>query len=473
MLNLRPCALFLPIILGSTACLSLDAGSDDADHVGESALESRANNGMSLNGMSLNGMSLNGMSLNGMSLNGMSLNGMSLNGMSLNGMSLNGSQLGGVSSDGQPVTGAALVGAQMNGTLSNGDTLALRVDSATALTGANSDVWAYAVSYAQAGGSWAPLCGTVGDAPVSAIPLNGTWSYEAGVAGGGAWTDSPTAFTFGCRGTALAKCVELGYKPWQTVGGVSMREHHQACTRMIRADYCGNGTPGTINGWQINLWDDVGIQADTEGALQWVFEGEWTASGATCVDEYRALELVVSGDVPTCALEKITSDCGAPGFAPGVLLKDEYNSAGVLGLVQQLALQNPNTPLAEIVEDALFALENGFGALAASPPDRVIALAHFEDGAGDLTTAISGGLLASGYGNGLLSRIAGVSRFQALGAAADNACQAQYPTRLTDSHNLLAAGDVRRAGLQYTDAVALYGDAVAAAQAAHGTSCTP
>ena len=457
-------------MLGSAACLSLDE--PGADTIGDSVHESRANNGMSLNGMSLNGMSLNGMSLNGMSLNGMSLNGMSLNGMSLNGMSLNGSLLGGVTSDGQAVSGQQLVGTQMNGILSNGGSLLLRIDSAITLPGANSDVWAYGVSYALEGGAWAPLCGTVGDAAVPAIPLRGTWSYESGVEGGGGWTDSATDFTFGCRGMALAKCVELGYKPWQTVGGVSLRDHHQACTRMIRADYCGDGSPGTLNGWQINLWDDVGVQADTEGALNWVFEGEWTASGATCVDEYRALELVVSGDVPTCALEKISNSCGAPGFAPGVLLKTEYNSAGVIGLVQDIVLQNPDTPLAAVVEDALFALENGFAALAASPPDRVAALAHFEDGASDIQSAMNQDLLSDSYGAGLQSRLAGVSRFQAMGAVTDSSCGAQSPSSLIKARRYIELADARRAGHHYAVAITLYRLAVQAAEGARGSACT-
>jgi hypothetical protein len=133
----------LVIGLASSGC-ALD-GTDE--QVGGEQQELVGNNGMSLNGMSLNGMSINGMSLNGMSLNGMSLNGMSLNGMSLNGMSLNGSQLGGVTGEGQPVSGTALVGATLDGVLSSGDTLPLRVDSASHLAGSNSDVWAYAVSF--------------------------------------------------------------------------------------------------------------------------------------------------------------------------------------------------------------------------------------------------------------------------------------------------------------------------------------
>jgi hypothetical protein len=288
---------------------------DSVDDVGEISQEVLASNGMSLNGMSLNGMSLNGMSLNGMSLNGMSLNGMSLNGMSLNGMSLNGAQLTGKNASGVTLSGAQLVGARMKGTLSSGGTLDLRIDSATTLPAPNTDVWAYTVRYAVAGGTWTSLCGDSGGVPVLAVALTGTWNYGSGVSGGGSWTSSATAFTFGCRGTALAKCVELGYKPWKTVGGVSLRNHHQACTRLIRADYCGDGKSWTANGTQINIYDGLGIQTD---AAAWSIDAEWAPTGAMCFDKLRDFQ----AGKPTCWDLKSGSCKGT--FSGGTLLIDEY-----------------------------------------------------------------------------------------------------------------------------------------------------
>jgi hypothetical protein len=260
-------------------------------------------------------MSLNGMSLNGMSLNGMSLNGMSLNGMSLNGMSLNGSQLGGVTSGGQPVSGDALVGATLDGVLSSGDTLPLRIDSASHLAGANADVWAYAVAF-EADDSWHPLCGNGSDGQaILAIPLTGTWNLGSGVAGGGSWSDSGSAFTLGCRGTALAKCVEFGYKPWKTHAGTSLRDHHQACTRMLRADYCGNGQSWTANGTPINLYDNVGLQSD-EAA--WAVDAEWVAEGAICTNHIRDFQ----PGSPSCVASLHDDACG--DFGGGALIINEY-----------------------------------------------------------------------------------------------------------------------------------------------------
>ena len=307
--------------LALPGCLVDDAV--EAESVGEDSLEVIAPNGMSLNGVSLNGMSLNGMSLNGMSLNGMSLNGMSLNGMSLNGMSINGSQLGGFTSGGQPIAGAALVGTTLNGQLSSGSSLPLRIDGAETLPAPNSDVWAYEVSFQTAQG-WSPLCGEIEGEPVLAVALTGTWNLGWGVQGGGSWSNT-SSFTFGCRGTALAKCVELGYKPWQTVGGVSLRDHHQACTRLLRADYCGDGRSWTADGTEINLYDDLGIQADE---ASWAVDAEWTADGAVCVNHIRDLQ----PGFPGCVPQLEDDQCGS--FEGGTVLINEYGGeGGDLGII--------------------------------------------------------------------------------------------------------------------------------------------
>ncbi|HKE16508.1 MAG TPA: ADYC domain-containing protein, partial [Kofleriaceae bacterium] len=250
----------------------------------------------------------------GMSLNGMSLNGMSLNGMSLNGMSLNSSELSGELASGEAVFGAGMVGAHLSGVLSDGSTLPLRIDSARTLPGPNGDVWAYGVSYALAGGSWAPLCGVSGGAPVAAIALVGTWDLRSGVPGGGSWAASSSEFTFACRGAALAKCVELGYKPWQSVSGTLLRDHHQACARMIRADYCGDGTAWTRDGELINLYDSLGIQED---AANWKTDAEWLPGGARCYHKLRDFR----HGKPHCK-ELKSNHCGS--FADGALLIDEY-----------------------------------------------------------------------------------------------------------------------------------------------------
>ncbi len=260
-----------------------------------------------------NGMSINGMSINGMSINGMSINGMSINGMSINGMSINGSQLSGVKSNGTAISGTGFVGASMTGTLTSGGAVSLRVDSAQLLPAPNNDVWAYGMSYQLAGTTtWSPMCGS---SSTLAVPLSGTWNLGSGVVGGGSWTNSSTTFTFGCRGAALAKCVELGYKPWKIVNGVSLRNHHQACVRMIRADYCGDGKAWTQDGTPINVYDSLNIQ--TDGAA-YKLDAEWTPAGARCIYKLRDFQVYK----PTCEALKKLEGCGT--FKNGALLINEY-----------------------------------------------------------------------------------------------------------------------------------------------------
>ena len=264
-----------------------------------------------------NGVSLNGVSLNGVSLNGVSLNGVSLNGVNLNGVSLTGVAIKLVTSlTSQPLTGTSNVGSKWTGTLSNGASLPMRIDSAVAGTGTNSDVWMYGVSY-QVGTTWSPLCGLdpVTNAPVLAVTVPGVWNTQAGVIGGGAWSLSLTQFTFACRAKTIGKCVELGYKPWS---GYS--NQLQACVRLLRADICGDGTPHTVDGQTLNLYDSLGIQTDTQA---WVPEAEWNTAGATCMakkgeQRFQYLNL----PVPQCAFLKETNDCGTQ-FHLGSLLIDE------------------------------------------------------------------------------------------------------------------------------------------------------
>jgi hypothetical protein len=282
-------------------------------------------NGTSLNGTSLNGTSLNGTGLNGLTLNGAFLSGATLgDGSALSNGALAASAFSGKKSDGSVVSGAGFVGALFNGQLSDGSTLKLRVDSRTQLAGSNADTFAYGVSY-QTNVGWAPLCGKdASQQPVLAVPVGGIWNYKQGVAGGGAFTADAARFTFACRATAIAKCVELGYKPWKTVGGVGLQNHLNACTRMLRADYCGDGKSWTVNGTPINLYDSLGVQTDTQ---PWTVEAEWNASGARYVSLLTDKRYRLAGwAIPPCFLLKLSPLTGlTSNFSSGTLLMDEYN----------------------------------------------------------------------------------------------------------------------------------------------------
>jgi hypothetical protein len=79
----------------------------------------------------------------------------------------------------------------------------------------------------------------------------------------------------------IAKCVNWGYAPWLTDDDM-----HAGCTRLARADYCGDGTPWTLDGTLINVFDRLGIQPEGTGGNM-TFEAAWGPSGAVCVARTR------------------------------------------------------------------------------------------------------------------------------------------------------------------------------------------
>lgn len=290
-------------------------------------------NGTTMNGTTLNGVTLNGVTLNGALFNGAIFNGAIFNGAVFNGVTLNGGagtsspvchagiRLEGTSfvldlPDGSVLQGTDFVGVQFAGLLGNGDRLRLQVEDIQVADAPNDDLLSYRVSYQTTEG-WLPLCGMDDRGqPRQAIPLSGRWSYAQGEPGAGGRIDDPRAFTFACEGFALAKCVKLGYRPWETREGVSLQDHHEACVRMLRADYCGDGRSWTEDGTLVNVYDGIGVQKDEE---TWVTEAEWTKDGARCVraEGYRK-------HAPDCGDALVSSTCGdADHFSSGTLLMTE------------------------------------------------------------------------------------------------------------------------------------------------------
>jgi hypothetical protein len=277
-------------ILGLGLVVCVGCATDASDNIIEQALDSG------------NGTSLNGTSLNGTSLNGTSLNGTSLNGTSLNGTSLNGTPIVAVSATGAPLAGTAVVGSTWTGTATNGATVTLRVDSAEQDAAPDSDVWFYGVSYETADG-WHPLCG--GEL---AMTVAGVWDGTA------TYASSATQFTFACRHTSIAKCVELGYKTY-----LGRASHMASCVRLLRGDFCGTGVAYTVDNVLLDLYDNLGVQSDTES---WTPEAEWTPAGARCIHSKTAARFHLAGyaELP-CAIPE-TTRCGR-NFGSGALLIDE------------------------------------------------------------------------------------------------------------------------------------------------------
>ena len=154
-------------------------------------------------------------------------------------------------------------------------------------------------------GEWAnPCAGTDANPTPWAIALAGIWD------GQGAHRASDHEFTFGCENGALAKCVHWGYKPWAQHDGAPLDDMHQACTRMARADYCGDGRDHTIEATQIEMWDDLGVQqpiADAERVrLSLELEATWLPDGAACMHHSR----------DGTPLARIAAECPARLVAP-------------------------------------------------------------------------------------------------------------------------------------------------------------
>ncbi len=235
-------------------------------------------------------------------------------------------------SQGRLLRNRQLEGALFMGVLDDGDTISLRIDDVVrSWSGTTFGLSFYEISY-PTDEAWQPMCGVDEDGePILAIPLNDLWNYQEGVTGGGSRIENDDAFTFACVGHVLEKCVEMGYRPWlpglmcstdenemNSCDWISLADHHQTCTRVLRADYCGDGISHTIDGTMISVYDNIGIRWDGQ---DWPFEAEWTPEGARCVKQERIEELE---ETPECLSDLLLEDCGNRShFETGTLLMSE------------------------------------------------------------------------------------------------------------------------------------------------------
>jgi hypothetical protein len=296
----------LVFISGIVAC--------DAEHLDSDGAEFRGKvkNAPNFNSANLNGLTLNGLTLNGLTLNGLTLNGLTLNGLTLNGLTLNGSRFEGVvlvNGIPQVVGGADLVGTSM--TISSATSIYVLTFDAIYPDPANpaGDVYLHEITVHDiTAGTSSPLCEHNG-AAAPAIPIRNRWDPVTGDR-----IDDTAAVTFACRGGALAKCIDWGYRPWASstrcegddCGTVSLADYHQACTRMVRADYCGNGYSFTIPGNPVELTDAWWINDFPSPAAP--TEAVWGKYGARCIGTPRH----TAAHPTALSVQKKCSDLGAP-----------------------------------------------------------------------------------------------------------------------------------------------------------------
>ncbi len=271
-------------------------------------------NGRTLNGRTLNGRTLNGTDLSGVIL-GVSYSGVTLsNGQTLDNLQVQASHLVGTKGA-QTFRDGEFLMAEFKGSMESGQ-VRLRVEGVSAAPAPNTDLTTFNVTYLGTDGVWRPACTDSYGVATSALALSGRWDYRSGVPGGGSRIEDPSSFTFACMGAAIAKCVTWGYRPWATFNGVSLAPYHQACTRMVRADFCGDGSSYTSNGRHIDLYDNLGVQQDTE---TWSFESVWGPSGASCFRQANR-----SGGTVSCYSASYEQSCSASTpFANGGLLAVE------------------------------------------------------------------------------------------------------------------------------------------------------
>ncbi|XQQ07233.1 MAG: ADYC domain-containing protein [Leptolyngbya sp. IPPAS B-1204] len=175
--------------------------------------------------------------------------------------------------------GKSLIGATLNTTDEQGRPQTLKIVNVER-DFRDHDLYLYTVLRQQSHNSqWQNLCQPDRNGRIQAIPLSGQWDKAGNHLDNG-------QITFACTNSVLVKCLRLGYKPWQQVNGQSLRDYHQACTRMLRADYCGNGIAHTQEGTPIDVYDRLNIQRATPNSGM-VFEAAWSPGGAVLLHRTR------------------------------------------------------------------------------------------------------------------------------------------------------------------------------------------
>lgn len=182
-----------------------------------------------------------------------------------------------VTPNGERIAGKDLVGATFTLADPKGSRLLLRIDGVQAdPLSLDHDVRLYRLSIRSANGTWANFCTPDAEGAAMALPI----PASADAAG-------TRRFSLSCTSGAVAKCVRLGYKPWsKAADGTQLLDHHRACVRMIRADYCGDGRSHTRDGTKIDVYDRLGIQV-AENLSTMRFEAAWSPDGAVCVARTR------------------------------------------------------------------------------------------------------------------------------------------------------------------------------------------
>lgn len=225
--------------------------------------------------------SMNGRALQGVSLTSGAVSRVTKDCVEVTDLHLEGSTLVGTL-DGQTMRGRDFIGTTVVQVDQNGTSVfAVISDIKTDSNDGTGETLLYSLqSQNPIDGQITDVCAPDAEGNHFAIPVSGTWDAS------GAHMSSHSQFTFGCTSAAIGKCVRLGYRPWSSVGGVSLAGYHQACTRMVRFDYCGDGKTHTVDGTEIDVYDLLKLNTRDVGLLD-PFDAAWSEEGAYCIERQR------------------------------------------------------------------------------------------------------------------------------------------------------------------------------------------
>jgi len=311
-----------------------DAATDAyTDHEDVPSFRDSHDNGFMMNGFMMNGFMMNGFMMNGFMMNGFMMNGFMMNGFMMNGIDLDGGVVDGLRLT--SVETGTLAGQQPIKAISvDGITgeLTLTTESDEIIRGTNVEgaTWTFSAdidenttqpytmtihqvrhtpagiytggelySYVFSTSYWDPnlddwtapefaVCTDGDGAPVGALLLPGAWDSESGDRVG-----DGTDITIACHRAALAKCATWGYRIGNDDPAAS--DAHQACTRMVRADYTGQGVPYTLNGTLIYVGDALGINYQERHGASTNKEAEWGPDGARCIERFHLRQKQLTG----------------------------------------------------------------------------------------------------------------------------------------------------------------------------------
>jgi hypothetical protein len=256
--------------------------------------------GVTLQGVTLQGVTLQGVTLQGMTLQGILVTGAEREGCPLDHVRVERGEV--VANQGEStLRGTSLAGAHFQALVANtavSPPVTAQVEFRVSAiqpelsqydpTGTGHTFLYTLEQWVDDTASWQPACPADADGRNVAIPLAATWDDH------GDRSVSSAMFTFGCTTGVIAKCYRWGYRPWVTGYG-DLATMHWTCTRLARADYCGDGVSHTHDGTKIDIWDTLPApgpiqrHASVLDSLGMLFEAGWDTGGAVCLSRARWL----------------------------------------------------------------------------------------------------------------------------------------------------------------------------------------